>query len=294
MTTVLPSGPSRSDGAAAPFEPVVGLGRLEPRLRGVDDGVVVALAAHDAGRLGGVPPVDVGPDRRQLVGIALDVLEDGVAAAPTAVALLRRRVADREVLALQQGHGRRPHGLGDDLTGLHEVDRVLEHAPEGAEVPALLLLDEVLEDLVDLGLRHVALVGEGHDAGGLDCHGGVHEADLGIVDQRDAALELVVDQDGPRVLLADLLLVVAERVGVVVGRRHRQLARLARRERDAVVLEEDLAEGRVAVALLATLLQRTELVQPADLAPPCDVRRVEHDELVRTATADPSGGSSRT
>ena len=102
-----------------------------------------------------------------------------------------------------------------------------------------------------------------HLAGGLGGHAGVDEADVGVADERDVALEVAIEERGPRVeLAADFLFVVAERVGVVVARDHRQPLARAGGELLLGAVQEDLAEGRVALSR-----------RDAGLSAPCVIRR---------------------
>ena len=198
---------------------------------------------------------------------------DGVAAAPAAIALRRRGVAHREVLRLQERDGRRPHGLDENLAGAHEVDRLLEGGPEATELALLLELDEIRHQLVDLGLRHVALVDEGHLTSGLSGHCQIDQADLRVVDDGDLALELRVNEDRPRVLLAELLLVVAEGVGVVVRRNQRDEVRLLLAGQRLVVRSEQLAERGVALSRVVALGKSAVGDQRRDLAKASHGRR---------------------
>ena len=138
---------------------------------------------------------------------------------PGAVAFLQILVDAGHALLTHGGHRRRPHGLDDDLTLDHELDRFVEGRPEDAPVAILLELDETVDGVVDLLAGHVALVAVLDLAVGLERLGGIHEADLREGHERRLAGELRIDQlrpgiDGP----ADQVGPDAERIGVVKHR----------------------------------------------------------------------------
>src|SRR5471030_709425 len=159
----------------------IGLGRLEHRR-------VVALTVQEAADPTGQVPVDVVVGRRELR--ARQVLGDGETVAPRAVAFLERLVLASHALRADRGNRRRPHRLDHDLARGHQVDRLVEGLPEGAELTVLLGLDQEVDRLVDLRLGHVALVAVFDDAGRLADHRGIHDADRGDVQDRGLALEL--------------------------------------------------------------------------------------------------------
>ncbi len=143
--------------------------------------------------------------------------------APGAVAFFEWLVFARDALRADGGNGRRPHRLDDDFAGGHQVHRLVERLPEGAELPALLGVDHERDRLVDLVLGHVALVGILDDAGRLRNHRRVHDADRRDVEDRRLALECRVENVLPVLYLAaDEVGADAKRVGVVDRRHHRQ------------------------------------------------------------------------
>ena len=142
---------------------------------------------------------------------------DRVAATPAAEAFLRSGIPHREILRLEERDGGRPHRLDEYLAGGHEVDRLVEGGPEATELASLLEADQNRHQLVDLSLCHITLVDKGHVAIGLNCHCGIHQANRRVVDQGNLALQLRIDEDRPRILLAELVDVVAEGISVVVS-----------------------------------------------------------------------------
>ena len=142
-----------------------------------------------------------------------------LSAAPAAEARRRGRVLDVDALGDQERHGRRPHRLDHDLLRGHQVDRLVEVRPVGAELTGLLVGGGDLDDLVDLGRRHVAHVLRLEDAEGLERVADVLHDDAGVLEQRDLALPLLVQELLPADLVRQLLEdigVVADRVGVEV------------------------------------------------------------------------------
>ena len=143
--------------------------------------------------------------------------------------------------------------------------------PEGAELAGLLGGDQGIDGLVDLVLGHVALVAVLDVAPGFERHGGVHDADLGHVDQRGLAGELGIEQLVP-VLDRPLDQVgpKAQRVGVVDGRDRGRVAgrplgeRLVARLLDVLDLVgvDALARDLAAVRILALGEDRHDLVPP--------------------------------
>ena len=149
-------------------------------------------------------------------------------------------------------------------------------------MPGLLEILEDRREVVDLLLGRVAEVLHRHLAGGLGGHAGVDEADVGVADERDAALEVAVEERGPRVeLAADFLLVVTERVGVVVARDHRQPVGRARGELLLRLSRKILRNGRVALARRDARLERALLDQARDAAERGDLLDRDRDEVAR-------------
>src|SRR5438552_968384 len=203
------------------------LGRTDPgeELGAVRD--VVALAHDQGAEEAVVHPVQVVVRGVQLV--PGHVLRDRLAAAPAAHALRRERVAHRNALRGQARDRRRPHRLDHDLLRGHQVDRLVEGRPEGAELLLLLVADQQLDQAVDLRLRHVAEVAELHQAELLDGVASVLHRDAGVVQERDTALPRRGEQLAPVDLIGSLLdhvAVVAHRVHVEVGRRPQNPLRL--------------------------------------------------------------------
>src|ERR1700733_2081238 len=153
---------------------------------------------------------------------------------PAAVALLQRHVVAVDAAAAAGGDGGREHRLDHYFAGGHEVHRLIEIAPERAEMLRPLEHYHCVYGLVDLRTGHIALVDIFDVAARLQLHRNVHYADRSIVDQRRLALVDRVDEilpTGDLVAPANQVGTDAECVGVVdrwdhgeiFGRRGRQL-----------------------------------------------------------------------
>src|SRR5262249_62158563 len=76
--------------------------------------------------------------------------------------------------------------------------RRLRRLPKTAELPAVLEVDQYLDEPVDLRPRHVPLVLEAHQAERLGCIAGVLEPDLRSAEQGDPASPARVEELRPR------------------------------------------------------------------------------------------------
>ena len=238
MSPTLPVMPGRSLGSRLAAPPVVVLGGGEPGLLpggGIDPGQqllpvrdVVALAHDHRAEIPVVVPVDVVVAGLQLRRVG-DLRGDALRAAPAAEALLGCRVEDVDPRRLDERHGGRPHRLEHDLLRDHEVDRVGERRPERTELALLLVLGHDLVEPVDLRPGRVAEVLELHQPERLRGERRVLGHDPRVAQEGHPPLPLRVQELGPGHLLGPLLDhvgVVAHRVGVEVGRRADDVARL--------------------------------------------------------------------
>ena len=299
-------------------------GRVDPGEQLLPVGDVVPLAHDHGAQVPVVVPVDVVVTGLELRGVG-DLRRDALGAAPAAEALGRRGVEDVDAGGLDERHGRRPHRLDHDLLRDHEVHRVGERRPEGAELAGLLVRGHDLEQPVDLGLRRVAVVLELHQPERRRGERRVLGHDPRVAQERHASLPLLVEQLRPGDLvrrLLDHVRVVAHRVGVEVGRRADDVAGLwlaadrlavladpandllvARRPtvergqaRRAVRVDVRRPERRVAVTVRAAGRRRVELAvreQLVEGVPARDLRACRPAAVRRTARREATGSCSR-
>ena len=213
FSMTLPNGSLTSPCGGLALVPVIPLPGLHEGARVLGRAHVVALLGEVGAGRARVVPVEVVVDGAEL--LALDVARDHRAERPGPVAFLEVEVDAGHAACAHRRHRRRPHGLQHHLAGGHQIDGIVEGAPEGAEVPVLLELDQPVEGVVDLVDRHVALVAVLDLPVGLERHGDIHDADAGEVLQRRPSVELGVDELGPGLdRAADFFRLRAEGIGV--------------------------------------------------------------------------------
>ena len=139
-----------------------------------------------------------------------------------------------------------------------------------------LLLDQVIDHEIDFLPGHVALVLELIEPQGFNGHGGVHHADLGNVQQRDASFELIAHQVAPTVDdPPGFVGVVADGVRVMPGGHHGDIAGRPVEGAFVVAVQPQMAERGVALAILGTGGQFAGLGQIGNLVPMLDAPRID-------------------
>ena len=147
------------------------------------------------------------------------MLHDAERITPAAIAFLQRLEGAGNAAGPNRGHRGRPHRLDDDLTGRHQVHRLIERRPERPELAGSLDIQHRIDGLVDLCLRHVSFVVILDVAAGLHGHGHIDDTDRRIVLHRGLALEVGAQQIRPAVdFPPDQVGADAQRVAIRNGR----------------------------------------------------------------------------
>src|SRR5262249_60128743 len=138
----------------------------------------------------------------------------------------REGVDAGHTLSLDGGDGWRPHTLQHNLTIHHQIHGLTEVLPESTEVARLLERDQIIDEEVDFGFGHIALVAELLQPECLDCQGTVHRADGRHIEQCYLALPFLVEQFAPALDRASSRLrVVTYRISVVPSGHHDDVTR---------------------------------------------------------------------
>src|SRR5262249_34598702 len=144
----------------------------------------------------------------------------------------REGVDAGHTLSLDGGDGWRPHTLQHNLTIHHQIHGLTEVLPESTEVARLLERDQIIDEEVDFGFGHIALVAELLQPECFDCQGTVHRADGRHIEQCYLALPFLVEQFAPALDRASSRLrVVTYRISVVPSGHHDDVTRAQRPRR---------------------------------------------------------------